>query len=524
MLMTISSRLIFFILVCCTPELFATVSIPAFRAPQSYHYTVDLNELHNDRLTVKLRFTYPPEQKKIIFCFPKVVPGIYAEINSGKHVDSLQAFDRNGAALRIKRLNMNEWEISEAAQIAGISYQVDDGWEAFIPRNSGMYYSAESSFDPDFFVLNQHNLFGFIKGSEQLPFHLEIRYPEYFYGATSLSRGIGTAGTDHFYAQNYRALVDQPLMYCRPDTAFLDIGSTRVCVAVYSTSGQPMSGLIAGHLEPLLQKQLVFLGGRLPVDNYTFLLHHNAQAAPDSYSADGLEHNRSTLILLNMRPDLHLIRANVYGIASHEFLHTLIPLALHSEQIHHFNFMEPEMSRHLWFYEGLTEYFTQLLPVRSGTISSYTFLENMTRKARDMQQYDNTLSLTYLSRMAVQRQDQYYNFYLRGALVNMCLDIQLRELSGGSYGVQNMVADLLKIYNKDTPFRDKDLFDEIARISYGKPVRQFFKKYVEGGNPPPLEEYLLKAGVRYQPLTQALQEMSEPSEAQVKLRKSWLNQ
>jgi len=522
--MKIPVRLIFCFLFLQALQVFAAGTRPDSGTAQSYHYTVDLNALHNDRLKIGLRFTCPLEGKKAVLCFPKMVPGIYAEMNFGRHIDSLQAIDSEGRQLRIKRISINEWEISEAARIAHISYLVSDAWEAFAPRNMGMYFSAESSFDPDFFVINQHNLFGFIKGSEHLPFHLEIHYPEGFYGATSLRRRTEGPGTDHFYARDYRSLADQPLMYCRPDTTFLQIGGTRVCVAVYSTTGQPMSALIAGHLEPLLQKQVVFLGGKLPVDNYTFLLHHNADAEPDSYRGDGLEHNSSTLILLNMRPDLHLIRANVYGIASHEFLHTLIPLALHSEEIHNFNFMEPEMSQHLWLYEGLTEYFTQLLPVRSGFINVYTFLENMTGKARDMQQYDNTLPLTYLSRMAVQRQDQYYNFYLRGTLVNMCLDIRLRELSGGTYGVQNMVADLLKVYNKDTPFRDKELFDVIARITYGKPVRQFFKKYVEGGNPPPLEEYLQKAGVRYEPLTQVLQEMSEPSEAQVKLRKSWLNQ
>lgn len=387
----------------------------------------------------------------------------------------------------------------------------------------GMYCSAESSFDDDFFVLNTHNLFGFFREYENYPFYLEIHHPREFYGAGSLERYDQTPLTDYLYAPNYHKLADQPMMYCKADTAFIQVGETRVCIAVYSTSAQAMAARIAEHIEPLLQKQRVFLGGQLPVERYTFLIHHNGNAPPQSYRADGLEHHNSTLILLNMQPDPDLIRANVYGIASHEFLHTLIPLALHSEQIHNFNFMQPEMSQHLWLYEGLTEYFTQLLPVYSGSISTSQFLEEMSRKAKQMQEYDNTLPLTRMSRQALQRQDQYYNFYLKGALVNMCLDIYLRELSGGTYGVQNMVAGLLKTYNKNKPFRDKNLFSEIARISYGKPIRRFFRRYVEGGNPAPLHEYLAKAGIQYQPATHVMSEMNNASEQQLKVRKSWLN-
>ena len=39
------------------------------------------------------------------------------------------------------------------------------------------------------------------------------------------------------------------------------------------------------------------------------------------------------------------------------------PLSVHSEEIHSFDFNEPNMSMHLWMYEGVTEYFANLFQV-----------------------------------------------------------------------------------------------------------------------------------------------------------------
>jgi len=45
--------------------------------------------------------------------------------------------------------------------------------------------------------------------------------------------------------------------------------------------------------------------------------------------------------------------------------------------------------------------------------------------------------------------DQYGNRFTRkGRLIGLCLDIKLRKLSNGKYGVQNMIADLSKKYRK----------------------------------------------------------------------------
>ena len=56
------------------------------------------------------------------------------------------------------------------------------------------------------------------------------------------------------------------------------------------------------------------------------------------------------------------------------------PLNLHSEQIGNFDYVEPKMSKHLWLYEGVTEYFANLILLQSDLITDENFLH---KKIRD---------------------------------------------------------------------------------------------------------------------------------------------
>ena len=78
----------------------------------------------------------------------------------------------------------------------------------------------------------------------------------------------------------------------------------------------------------------------------------------------------------------------------------------------------------------------------------------------------------------------------------MCLDIKLRQLSEGKYGLQNLVADLSKKYGKAKPFEDAKLFDEITALT--KPeIGEFLRKYVGGPERLPLKEIFGLVGIKY---------------------------
>ncbi|WP_375378270.1 M61 family metallopeptidase [Hymenobacter cellulosilyticus] len=147
---------------------------------------------------------------------------------------------------------------------------------------------------------------------------------------------------------------------------------------------------------------------------------------------DGLEHSQSTLCLLES-PGLADLDQFLRRLTTHEFFHVVTPLNIHSREIENYDFRNPTFSAHLWLYEGLTEYATIHMAIKQKLQTLPEFVQVLEGKAREMRQFDNTLSMTELSRQAMTRQDQYYNFYLKGALFNLCLDVRLRELSGARW-------------------------------------------------------------------------------------------
>jgi predicted metalloprotease with PDZ domain len=504
-----------------TPEKSAC---PAWGDLVRIDYDVNLTQLKDDKLTIRMEVP-PHKNHSLIFCMPKIVPGIYSALDFGNLVEGFRAVDARGEELETVRLDQNRCKIKKAHLLKVIVYEVNDGWEQFDIDHEGMYLSASSAFRwNEAFVINNNALFGYLERYEQNPIMVTVTKPVGMKGFTALRQTFSSETTDHFTAQNYRELVDQPMLYCKTEAARFDLDGVAVTIAMYSSTGKSLAGEIAAYIEPLMEHQKHYLGGELPVSNYMFLLYHNESQDKRRARGDGLEHGNSTLILMCTDFDPEKIKWNVYGIASHEFFHTIVPLGLHSEEIGDYNFNEPKLSEHLWLYEGLTEYFTIHMPVCEKLITAEEFLGSVEAKLVQTQSYKHERSLTWLSTHAMEQQDQYMDFYCKGTLANLCLDIRLRELSGGSYGVQLMTTDLMKEYGPYRSFEDDELFDEIARVSGQPEIRGFFKAFVEGTEPLPLKEYFGKVGIVYDEATQELSIAENPTDSQLALRKAWIGQ
>ena len=155
------------------------------------------------------------------------------------------------------------------------------------------------------------------------------------------------------------------------------------------------------------------------------------------------------------------------------------------------------MSEHLWMYEGVTEYFASSVQVKYGLISHEEFLEVMQDKMVTADQYNDTLPFTDLSRFTLDKHhDQYDNVYQKGALIGMCLDIKLRKLSNGKYGLRDLMLQLSEKYGKSRPFKDEELFPVITSMTYPE-IGNFLKTYVSGSTPLPFEDVLRDVGIDY---------------------------
>ena len=319
------------------------------------------------------------------------------------------------------------------------------------------------------------------------------------------------------------------------DTVHLRLANADILISVYSPNGKIKASEVAHELKPLLKAQLHYLGGRFPVNNYAFLIVMSAHLKNGSYGA--LEHAQSSFYYLP-EDSIGVMGPVIRDVSAHEFFHIQTPLNLHSEEIGSFDFENPKMSKHLWLYEGLTEYAAQHMQLQGGLITLEEFLQRMTEKYRSMNfSYDNSIPFTKLSKGVLDKyKEEYGNVYQKGALIGLCLDLYLRSETDGRYGTQQLVRDLSARFGPDKSFQDEDLFKLIAETTKIKGINQFFSDYVSGSKALPLASLLPQIGcelrnidgkkekVRYlNDLKQELKEIVNPSPSQLKLRQAWIS-
>lgn len=472
------------------------ISCVAFSADDTYHYSFDLTKVADRKMNVELIVPKLSEDK-VVFSFPKIVPGTYSIYDFGRFVEDLKAFDQAGNPLSISRIDTNSWEIDNKADaLSKITYRVMDTYHADRKSNP-IFEPAGTDFESDTcFVLNLHTMLGYFRNHTKQPFELTISHKYNFYGSTSLVDHIITSTKDQFLIPSYNEAIDNPIMYTIPDTAHIRVGESDVLVSVFSPSHKANAKGIAGQLDTLLQAQGKYLGGKLPVKNYSFLIYladHSGMTG--GYGA--LEHSYSSMYYL-IEGDNSTLAPVIRDVSAHEFFHIVTPLNIHSYEIADFDFDNPKMSQHLWLYEGSTEYHAHAVQVKYGLISQQEYLGVIKQKMSEaVFGFNDALSFTEMSKGCLDTfKDQYNNVYAKGMLISMCLDLKLLKLSDGKHGIMDLINELSKTYGKDKAFRDDELFDKIVSMTYPG-IRTFFNDYVIAAKPLPFEEVLDYAGVNF---------------------------
>ncbi len=466
----------------------------ALKAENSYRFSVDLTKCVKDKLLVEL---ITPEiiTETAIYRIPKIVPGTYEVYNFGRFVSNFKAFDTLGNEMLIEKLDINSWKILNSKSLKNISYEVEDTWdtelkEPYVFEPGGSNFEAGKNF-----VLNSHCLFGYFDDMKLIPYQINVTRPSEFYGTCSLTDVVTNNNVDTYSVSNYMDLQDAPMMYNVPDTTILNIGSSEVIISVYSQNKITTSKFIAQQISEILFAQQEYLGGKLPIKKYAYLIYLTPTGGISGASG-ALEHSYSSVYFLPEMDQKYLAQT-IRDVSAHEFFHIVTPLNIHAEQIGNFNYNDPQMSKHLWLYEGTTEYASGLVQIKYGNMSLSDYLQVIESKISGSKSFNDSVPFTVMSEGCLKMyKNQYNNVYQKGALIGLCLDIQLRYLSDGKYGLQELMNDLSKTYGKNKSFKDEELFDQIVKLTFPE-IGEFFKSHVEGSKPLPLKEMLELVGIGY---------------------------
>ncbi|MFM8565575.1 MAG: hypothetical protein ACKOBQ_05445 [Bacteroidota bacterium] len=488
-------------------------------------------EIKADGATVEHRGFAAPDANvadgfKATYHLPKTVPGTYATLDYGRFVTDFAAVDAQGKALKVKKKGNNSWEVSGSAAPVTVRYSVASIMELKV-KNDKIFEPASTFHDDQKgSVLNGGGVYGFWTGQERGPITVDLATPQGWFAATSLE-GEVIGDRTKLVAPSYHALLDNPVLLAKPDTAGFLVANTRVTVAVLDLNGTARAAEFKRELEADMAAVARFLP-QLPVDRYTFLtMVGDFRWAGDvlfsgkpsvggiikvvrALSQQGfgaLEHNTSSVYYLGdfgtgerMPAELR-VEKQLLDAAVHEFMHIITPLGLHAPAIHDFDYANPSMSQHLWLYEGVTEYFAQLIRYQGGRLTEKEYLDAMRGKISQGEKFPNhKFSFTEMSRNVLEKPyaDAYMHVYDRGAVMAWLIDAQIRGAHHGERSLIDVIMALHAQYGPERPFDEGGFFDAFCEVAEVPGLRAFFAKHVEGREPLPYTDALKLVGLEYQ--------------------------
>ena len=386
-------------------------------------YNVDVTDYKDDLFHVTV-LTDGLTKENDIYNLPATVPGTYSNLNFGRFVKSFKAYDKAGNELPTEKISTNQWKINDADKLAKLVYDSEDTFDSDIEDDKIMPM-AGTSISNDFIVLNTFGVLGYFEGLQTNPVKVKIDYKSDWTIGTSLT--VDQNG--YYVAETYDHLADSPMLIGDLTTASTTVNDIKVGVYVYSSDTSVNANKIMKSADKILQSSASFIGYS-PVTHYNFLmcfLGMEEFRKNKFMGAGALEHSYSSLFVF---PLMGGASTEVEDGIAHEFLHILTPLNLHSEIINPFNFEVPTSSEHIWLYEGVTEWASDIMQLRGGLINIDEYLNRISQKASINDRFPQDISLSELSNGVYSETItmQFLNFYNKGAVTAALLDIKIARI------------------------------------------------------------------------------------------------
>ena len=460
------------------------------------HYRVEAAQLHARIYHVTLTVENPAAQQEL--SLPVWIPGSYLVREFAKNLQNLRA-RQDGQEVALAQRSKSLWQAAcrEGAPLV-LTYEVG-AYDSSV--RTAWLDSSRGFFNGTSLCLRVH-------GQEDARHDLEIvATPEvsHWSVATGLTAEKTTrAGFGTYRAASYDELVDCPV----------EMGP--FWSARFTACGVPHRLVVAGAAPSFDGERLVadtrricetgirfwHGAGKPPYTQYLFMLN----VMDDGYG--GLEHRNSTALACSRRdlPRLGEARTpegytTLLGLISHEHFHTWNVKRLRPAELARYDYTQENYTRLLWFFEGFTSYYDDLLLRRAGLIDDATYLRLLAKNINQVLQtpgrrVQSVADASFDAWVKYYRQDENtpnatVSYYTKGALVGLCLDLALRR--EGRTTLDDVMRALWDRCDAG-PMTEDDLLAVLEALS-GRSFAREIAEWVHGTSDLPLAEMLAAHGV-----------------------------
>ncbi len=246
----------------------------------------------------------------------------------------------------------------------------------------------------------------------------------------------------------------------------------------------------------------VAIFGSVPYERYVYMVHIYPGAG------GGTEHLNSTI--MQTRPGVFTDEdryTGFLGLVAHELFHTWNVKNFRPAGITPYDFVKENYTPDLWIVEGTTSYYDDLTLARTGQMDLDKYIDRIAsgvgatrnkfarnRQSLSESSWDAWIHLFALQRHA-DRNNVMVNFYGRGALASLCLDLRIRELTDNARSLD----DVMRAMNERFPWTGggytPEDFRRVTADIAGENLDQWFDDHIDGTVPLPLEGALAVAGL-----------------------------
>lgn len=482
---------------------FRTSRKPSSQASQAtqapVHYRIEAADPHARLFTVTLTVAHPQEQQEL--SLPVWIPGSYLVREFSKNLQRLSA--QQGRRVPLLQLDKHRWRATcRTDRPLVLTYEVC----AYDSSVRTAWLDASRGF------FNGTSVCLRVHGQEDAPHALEVASTAataHWSVATGLTpQSIDKRGFGVYAASHYDELVDCPVeMGTFWSGQFTACGVAHRFVVAGAAPSFDGKRLLAD-TQKICETAIRFWHGKgkPPIKNYLFMLN----AVHDGYG--GLEHRNSTALICGRHdlPRTGEARASdgyttLLGLISHEYFHTWNVKRLRPAEFSRYDYSQENYTQLLWFFEGFTSYYDDLLLRRAGLIDDATYLKLLAKATNQVLQtpgrsVQTVAQASFDAWVKYYRQDENtpnatVSYYTKGSLVALCLDLTLRR--EGKTTLDDVMRALWKRC-AGGPMTEADLRAELASLA-GRSFDNELDQWVHSTAELPLAELLAAHGVALKP-------------------------
>jgi len=451
------------------------------------------NALHHEA-EIKVKYSKLETDTLKLF-MSRTSPGRYAVHEFAKNIYNLKATDGFGTDLKILHQYPNQWNIY------GHEGTVEASYTLFAAHADGTYSGINTAHAH----LNMPSVFIWAKGLEKLPIKIKFNLPDNWIAATQL---FPTIDWNIYTAPNLHYFMDSPAELSEHAERSWEMESngenyTMKLAIHHQGTDETVDAYIEMIKAVVIEEKALF--GELPdFDNKDYIFI--ADYLPYVFK-DGMEHRNSTVLTNNIQLTADITK--LIRTVSHEFFHAWNGERIRPKSLEPFDFEKPVVCNELWFTEGVTDYYEELILCRAGILNIDKFTEGLSSHLNDVlnssgkEFYGPAEMSGFAPFVDGARYGDYQNisntyisYYSYGAAIALALDLTLRsEYSGIT--LDNLMKRMWGKYGrKEKPYDNEEIKTTLAEVTNDAAFAEdFFNKFIYGNELPDYEDLLSSAGL-----------------------------